>query len=209
MPLTIKPPKNPLVLAPETNPFETANVYQTYPEFPWISIDGVYDGSAYLIGPMSDNALLGWAKLGRENLAPCLEHNIEDMDAFCNFIYQCNKSTWQHNPKDRENAEWSEMAVSDLVNNWGAYADAEGVRVNAKGNMIRTGYDGIFQVLEALEVEMGLDYEMRRTINPIVYPNGPNIFVRSVQDRAFKRTIDGREVEFKVCAHVCDERIFY
>jgi hypothetical protein len=205
---TIKPPKNPLVLAPETNPFETANVYQTYPEFPWISIDGVHDGSAYLIGPISDNALLEWVKLGRETLAPCLEHNIEDMNGFCSFIYNYNKN-WQHNPRNNENSEWSEMGVSDWVNNWGAYADAEGVRVNAKGRVIRTGYDGILQVLEALEVGVGLGYETRRTINPIVYPNGPNIFVRSVQDRAFKRTVDGKEVELKVCAHVCDERMFY
>ena len=150
---------------------------------------------------MSDVALMEQVKVGREQLAPCLEHNIEDMDYFCRFKWDSAKLSWQHQLKDNDNKEWLEFGISDEVDNWGMFADENGRRVDVKDNVITTSYDGILQVLESLEVgtgQAGSGYWTQRTVNPIVHPNGPNILIRSEQGREFRRIVKGKEVEFRV-----------
>jgi hypothetical protein len=183
-----------------TDPFRA-----NYPSWPWVSVGTAFNNPARapnLPSETSDERLVQLSNIGRFQHQPLLEADIDTMDRLLSNNPTVGPDTSGNKHQSLRTMSndfrqtWSLRENGDELDNRGfVQIDQKGNTVTAYGNTVSRGFDHILSVLESLSVGDSWDsqsYRYRRTINPIAYPHGPNIWIENIQNQPYPiRNVNG------------------
>lgn len=213
--------------ASKSKPPLEESIKQHYPSWPWVDLGQSIEGGmpeqvVTLHGPVTNEQLKTYVDLGRLKVQTLVEGNIDDFDRLAmQAPWNCEPDPSGHKHQRKVTAnhcpdtEWSSFDLSECMDNHGVLkCDAYGRLVNDYDVVVDRRLDYVLSILENLAVGMADDkawkkngkikWERPRTANSLIYPHGPNMFLRIQQDKSYSYMPHSKRNDVKILkADVC------